>query len=246
MAEIILALGRDDLKGFINLENSLLPEVYALKLLNDEMYTRDSDFVIQAGISYLARSKGIQNIFADTKFAFDTAEEMTDGVEKVISSYTNSHNKMKKFRKKPDFISAVVDSPEIALNAFDQRVTEFGSRAVCNLTSSRFTDQDYKNRKTTREKNARWKLELFNNSRHNIGIVVVAAADVEFVREHAPSLIIVAYGAYLDEREEFRHPGGEHIEKVVEYADFITVGSAVFEAEDPTKQLERRMLFTQK
>lgn len=246
MAELMLALGRNDLASFVQIDEALLPEVHALKLLNDEMYTRNQGFVVQAGISYFARTKGIKNIFADTKFAFDDAEEMIDGVDKIMNSYTEVPVKQTKYSKRPDFISSVVDSTEVALSAFEQQVIAIGSTPVCHVTSSRFTNQDYRNRNTTREKNVKWKLDLFNNSSHNMGVAVVAAADVELVRKLEPKLKLIVFGAYLDEANGLRHPGGAPIEKVVEFADFISVGSAVFEAENPSRELERRLAITKR
>jgi hypothetical protein len=245
MAEIMLALGRNDTRALFNLDNNLVAETYGIKLLDDEIYKLDGHSIVQAAVSRLVRKKGAKTIFSDTKFAIDTPQEMQDGVDKVLGAYTHppKEHSIRIYTMQPEFMSAVVDLPEIALSAFEKRTIEQGVQPVCHVTSSRLTTADYTNRQTTQEKNAAWKIRLFSESAQTIGSIVCAASDAPIIRTLRPELFIFATGAYMcDEPIEFRHAGSLSLEATVEYANVAIIGSPILSANNPTEELEKRLL----
>ena len=243
MAELMLALGRDDTRALLDIDTDLLSVIHGVKILDNETYNIEGEKVVQAAISRLARSRGVINIFDDTKFAIDTPFEMVDGVDKASNSYlqTSPNNLSGKLTKIPEFMSTVVDLPEIALGAFSARTAKLGIIPVCHVTPSRYTEKDYRNRQSTREKNAIWKINLFTEAQHTIGAVVCSAVDAKIIRFLRPDLFIFATGAYLDEPQSDRHPGGAPISKTAQFADVLIIGAPILRDIDPSKQLERRL-----
>lgn len=255
MAEIMLALGRDFIKPFYDLDPSEVSGTYGVKILTNEMYRfgkvndtrRMADYPATARF---ARYRSAQRIMIDARVANDTKSEVAEAVNTIVSEVITPPpaKKVKIYHKlkKPEFISAGVDMTQGAMETFVYNCGRLGVNPVVHLTSSRFTEQDFENRGTTAEKNAIWRTKLAMNSGFETGAVICAAADAEVVKNTNPDFFVFATGAMLAdsvdvEPVELRHERPALIEDTSEFVDVYLIGAPIFHAGASSTALQDRI-----
>jgi hypothetical protein len=244
MAEIMLALGKNDTAPFKDIGEDVIAKTFGVKVLPNELYAftgrANADSIGFGLMTHYARAHGAQKINIDAKLSTDTEDEISDAVQFIVDSVTHPGLKEqhRRVQRRPDFITANVDLPQTIIEKFLEKSVEIGFIPVIRLTSSRFSEADFVNRGTTAAKNAIWQTRLARQSGFTSGHAIVAASDAEVVKNENPDLILHVTGAILAddpvvEPHRFRHPRFELIESVREFADVISVGNPIFRSDDP-------------
>lgn len=125
-----------------------------------------------------------------------------------------------------------------SMHAFIDSCDEYGVTPVCFTTSSRSTEQDYKDRDTTAEEFAKRSTDVISD----IGFraVFCAAADAQIVKDINPDLTIFASGGALDLTGEL-HPRPALIEGTREFVDYFVLGNSVYEKPDFIAAFDERL-----